>query len=210
MSWNPIGDLKKLAAKIANGVDETAHRAMHAVETAASTAEHKIESAASSAEHKIAQAGLSAKHEIESLDRDVVQHVREVESEAVAGAKKAFEEVVEAVVAAAASGALSKALDIARMGAPSGLTLTLGPVCFSVDDLQDRIDVLQRWSHQPPTGHHDIRKMIEEFAPSSVSVSADIQFALLVVSSEALEIGFAVQWETSDFLDQLEKVIGEF
>ena len=119
---------------------------------------------------------------------------------------KAFTEILEEIE----KGALHKAVDIIQLASPSSMELKLGPLGMMVEDIKNKIDTLQKWSDNPPTGHGDIREMIETLAPSGCSLEISVSLAALFVQSDSLEFGCTLNYTTEQFLDSLEDLIGKF
>ena len=125
-------------------------------------------------------------------------------------AEKAARDAVAAIMAEAAKGTFTKAVDVAQVLAPDTLGIKIGPVGMTIGNVKDRIDTLQRWANNPPRSKEDIKECIITLAPTSVSVAVDVQFALLVVSSDALEVGFSAEWETASFIEKFDDIIAHF
>lgn len=201
MSFNPIGDIKRALSKAEHAVEDLGKRAKHDIEGAANSAKHGIESAANSAKHDLEGAAKKARHDIEGAAHEV-QRTFEQRLPAL------VEDALHEAIRAAASGALTKAVDIIQVAAPDEVDLTVGPITLAIGDLKERIDTLQKWARRPPTGKGEIRQIIEEVAPSSVSVNLSFSLALVVVQTDSLECGVNLSWETAKFLDKFEDILG--
>ena len=66
----------------------------------------------------------------------------------------------------------------------------LAGVFVVIDDIEDRIDTLQRWANKPPANKRDLKRMIRQLKPTSCGIEVDLQAALLIVSSDAIEVVF--------------------
>ena len=122
----------------------------------------------------------------------------------------AAQDVLREILRAAASGTLDKAVDVIQVALPSTFSLKIGPLGLELSDVKDRIDTLQRWANHPPKSDKDVKEMVRTLAPTSVSLNIDFQLALVFISSDALEVGFGMSWNTEDFLehyDDLMKVL---
>ena len=121
-----------------------------------------------------------------------------------------FHEALTKIVEEIEKGALHKAVDIIQVAAPSSMELKLGPMSMTVEDIKDKIDTLQEWSDNPPTGHGDIKEMVETLAPSSCSLEISVSLAALFVQSDSLEFGVTLTYTTEQFLESLEDLVGKF
>ena len=107
-------------------------------------------------------------------------------------AEEAVKKALQHLVAVAAKGVLNQAVDlIARLLAPDSIKLKILAVFVVIDDIEDRIDTLQKWANKPPTSKKALKRMIRELAPTSCGIEVDLQAALLIVSSDAIEVGFS-------------------
>ena len=132
------------------------------------------------------------------------------ELESISGqAEQLVKDALAEVLKAAQSGVLNKAVNLVQVVLPSAIVLKIGPLSFAVDNVNERIDVLQKWAKNPPSGVDGIKEMILEFAPSSVSIDLSISLAFLVVQSDSLEAGFSMTWDVEDFIYRLEDIINE-
>ena len=93
---------------------------------------------------------------------------------------------------------------------PSSTSLSLGPFVLAIDNVTERVDVLQRWASKPPSSKSDIRAIIEEIAPSSVSINLSFSLAFLVVQTDSLEFGIESTYETKDFLDKFDELLSHY
>ena len=57
---------------------------------------------------------------------------------------------------------------------------------------EERIDTLQRWANiiRLPV-RSALKRMIRDLKPTACGIEADLQAALLIVSSDAIEVGFS-------------------
>ena len=64
---------------------------------------------------------------------------------------------------------------------------------------------------KPPTSTEGtLKRMIRELAPTSCGIEVDLQAALLIVSSDAIEVGFSATWNTDRFLRRFDDLIKGF
>ena len=114
------------------------------------------------------------------------------------------------MVAVAAKGTLNQAVDLIQIAAPDSIKLKILAVFVVIDDIEDRIDTLQKWANKPPTSKKALKRMIRELAPTSCGIEVDLQAALLIVSSDAIEVGFSATWNTDRFLRRFDDLIKGF
>ena len=62
----------------------------------------------------------------------------------------------------------------------------------------------------PPTSKRDLKRMIRQLQPTSCGIEVDLQAALLIVSSDAIEVGFSATWNTDRFLKRFDDLIKGF
>ena len=162
--------------------------------------------------------GADCRNGVRAMGREVEDGLRKsaneikdgFEKELPALAEAAARDAVAAIMAEAAKGTFTKAVDVAQVLAPDTMGIKIGPVGMTIGNVKDRIDTLQRWANNPPRSKADIKECIITLAPTSVSVEVDVQFALLVVSSDALEVGFSAEWETASFIEKFDDIIAHF
>ena len=162
--------------------------------------------------------GSDCRNGVRAMGREVEDGLRKsanqikdgFEKELPALAEAAARDAVAAIMAEAAKGTFTKAVDVAQVLAPDTMGIKIGPVGMTIGNVKDRIDTLQRWANNPPRSKEDIKECIITLAPMSVSVAVDVQFALLVVSSDALEVGFSAEWETASFIEKFDDIIAHF
>ena len=113
-------------------------------------------------------------------------------------------------MAVAAKGTLNKAIDLIQILPPDSLKLKVLAVFIIIDDTEERIDTLQRWANKPPTSKKALKRMIRDLKPTACGIEADLQAALLIVSSDAIEVGFSATWNTDRFLKRFDDLIKGF
>ena len=201
---NKLGDsiksgIKSVGREVESNVKSVGNKAKGAIESAADKAEDTIKDIAQDAEESVEKAAKTSIEEIEDFAEDALE-------EAQAAATKA----AQAALAEISAGALNKVVDAMQVLMPSSSSLSLGPFVLSIDDWTDRIDTLQKWASKPPSTKNDIRKIIEEIAPSSVSINLSFSLAFLVVQTDSLEFGVESTYETADFLDKFEELLAHY
>ena len=184
MGWNPIKEAEKAAKKVVNKI----------VDPAAKAAKSLVNKAGDEVRSGVRKAGHEVESGIKRIGHEVESGVKTVGHEVESGVRKAGHEVQDAfedklpelltdaldeILKAAASGALDKALDVIQVAIPSSVNLKIGPLGLAIGDINTKIDTLQRWAHRPPTGHGDIREMVETLSPTAVSIELSF-FACIV------------------------------
>ena len=81
---------------------------------------------------------------------------------------------------------------------------------LEIGDMTGRIDTLQRWAKKPPSSKNDIRQIIIEVAPTSVSINLSFSLAFLFVQTDSLAFGISATYETEDFLNKMDAILGRF
>ena len=106
-----------------------------------------------------------------------------------------LQKALQHLVAVAAKGTLNKAIDLIQILPPDSLKLKVLAVFIIIDDTEERINTLQRWANNPPTSKKALKRMIRDLKPTACGIEADLQAALLIVSSDAIEVGFSCHME---------------
>ena len=115
-------------------------------------------------------------------------------------AEKAVQDAIQAGAAKIAKESLEAGLAIVKVAVPASLALQLGPVGFSISGIVDKIELLERWAANPPKGREQILAAVVEFDPGEVSITAEAQLALVLVSSESLSVGVTATWSAAEFV----------
>ena len=213
MGWNPLKEAEKKAKEAVKKVIEPATRAAESAiwklrrETWAKIEkkgkdvlgdiDDHAESAFKTAEHKLHDAVDEIEKTVEERIPDMLEQALEELSRAVA--KEGFEKARDSVRAA------NKELNKLRQNKPKlvdsidelGFTLKLGPVGLSYGGFYSRSNellvVLDNLASKPPSFRRTpVIKAIEALGPDHIDLGIDIQLAALVVSSDALEVGFSL------------------
>jgi len=196
-------DIKKGISKLGDSVK-------HEVQILGKEAKHEVEKLAVEAQHELSKAADNAEMEVTHLAKQAAQDVEHAAKEAKAGLEEGFHAAMAEALKAVSRGALHKALTVAKTLTPDQMGLSLGPVSMAVEDVDQRIDVLEKWTHNPPTDTHHIKELIREIAPTSVSVQIDVQVAALIVTTDDLSIGFSATWTTEGFLQSFDDIMAAF
>lgn len=228
MGWNPVGELKKLFSKakdeISSGLNKVKNEVgsgINRVKWYAEKGKNEVNSLASKGKKEVTDLANKGKREVNDLTNKGVREVtdlaktatdeiKDAADKAKEGVEQAVETCLQTMLSEISKGALNKAVDIIQVAVPDSVGLKIGPVSLDISDVNSRIDTLQRWASHPPTSKEDIKEMIVTLAPTSVGVEFDVQLALLVVSSDALEMGISLSWETQSFLDKFESIMSRF
>ena len=183
-----MGKIRRLGTQVEDGVKDVGRKA-----------ESEIKSTAHDAEDALSKAAKDAKDEVEDFAELAIEE-----------AKEAATEAAQAMLAELSKGALTRVVDAAQILMPSGVSLSLGPFVLAIDDITNRINTLQKWANKPPSTKNDIRAIIEELTPTSVSINLSFSLAFLVVQTDSLEFGIESTYETSDFLDKFEDLLEHY
>ena len=154
--------------------------------------------------------GDEEKKGIETLAGQVKGQIESLGKSTLAAIEAEAKKVESAILAALASKALQVTLDLINVVAPSDVQLQIAFVTFEISDVHDRIDTLEKWAKSPPTNKDHIKEIIEEIAPSSVSIVLDAALAALFVTSDDLSVGLNMTWDTKDFLDHFDDLLADF
>lgn len=193
--------------------DSAKHSIEHAINSLGDSVKHSINDLGNSVKHdvyavrdaakkEVADAENAAKHAVATAENDAKKAVADAAHEAMAE----FNKVKAEITSAAAKHGLEIAVAVIEVAAPRELDVKLGPVTVAIDSIPDRIATLRKWAANPPTGSGHIKQIIEELAPTSVSLEASIGLGF-IVQSDDLEIGFTATYDTAVFLDNLEHLI---
>ena len=184
--WNPFK--RDDWSKVGNEIEDAADDVGDAIKDTAEDVGDKIKGEAESAGRKLEPLAEQALDAAEDAVKKALQHL----------------------VAIAAKGTLNQAVDLAQTFAPDTIKLKILAVFMVIDDIEERIDTLQRWANKPPTTKRDLKRMIRQLKPTSCGIEVDLQAALLIVSSDAIEVGFSATWETEKFLSRFDDLIKRF
>ncbi len=138
--------------------------------------------------------------------RKALDKVEHLPDEALKEIPKLVGHALEELVKEAQRGALRKAVNVLEAEVPDDVSLTIGPVGLDIPDVRTRFDAIRRWANNPPANKNDIRHMIEDLAPASVSITLSSQLAIVFVSSSSLSLGMTMTWPTAEFLKRLDGI----
>ena len=201
---NKLGDeiksgIRKLGSEVEGKVKYAGRKAEESVKKVEHEVEDNLKSFANDLEDKLEKTATDTLESIEDAAEDAFEAVKD---EAMAAAQAALK--------AASSEALNKVVDAAQVLMPSEVDLSLGPFGLAIGDVSQRIDVLQKWAKNPPSSKSDIRDIILEVMPTSVSIELSFSLAFLVVQSDSLEFGVTSVYETEDFLNKMDDLLAHW
>ena len=190
---NKLGDsikssIKKVGREVEGNVKSVAHRAEDTLKGVAHEAEESLENAVKNAKEEIEEFGEEAWEEM----------------------KKAANEAAHELMEEFQKGLLNKLVDGLQIALPTATNLKLGPFVLGISDWTQRINVLQKWASNPPTSRGDLRAIIEELAPSSVTIVMSASVAFVVIQTDSLEFGVENTYETVDFLDKFDDLLAHY
>ena len=188
--------------KIEHGLNSLGDGIKHDIAGLGNSVKHDIYTVRDAAKHEVAVAESAARKAVADAENDAKKAVADAAHEAEAE----FNHLKQQITSAAAKHGLDVAVAVIEVAAPRELDVKLGPVTVAIDNIPDRIATLRKWAANPPMGSAHIKQIIEELAPSSVSLEASIGLGF-IVQSDDLEIGFTAVYDTQVFLDNLERLI---
>lgn len=196
------GKIRGVGGQVEGNVKSLGHQVEDGVKRVADEAEHNIKSAADELKNEIDEYTDKAIEELEDEAQEVLNKIfesitKESLETALEVAKKA-ESITETALADASFG-----IDISVVG------FGWSDVGGRMGDIRHKIEGLIK--EKPEISRDYIIQCINMLAPDTVSFSIDVQLAALVVSSEAVGVGFNFTLNTQSFLaaaDELLEAIG--
>ena len=195
--------LRTLANQLESGLKDTANKA----EDALKSARHEAENAVTTVKTQGETALRSVAHELEDGLKKAGHTIEDGFEEKI---PELFKEVMNQVLSDLQKGALTKAIKIIKLASPDEFGVTIGPMRIGVEDLGDKIDTLQGWADNPPVGKDKIKEMVLTLSPSTLSLDFSAALALVVVTSDSLELGIDLTWKAESIVENLEAICGEF
>ena len=204
---NPFKSIEK---KIKRSIESLGNDVKGAIKSTGDEVRGSVEWAGNNAKKSINDVAHKAEADLKKVADDLEDDLEEAAETALEEAKDAATAAARAALAEISAGALNKVVDAMQMLMPSSTSLSLGPFVLAIDDWTDRVDTLQKWANKPPSTKNDIRAIIEEIAPSSVSINLSFSLAFLVVQTDSLEFGVENTYETADFLDKFDALLSHY
>ena len=204
---NPFKSIEK---KIKRSIESLGNDVKRAIKSTGDEVRGSVEWAGNNAKKSINDLAHKAEADIKKVADDLEDDLEEAAETALKEAKDAATAAARAALAEISAGALNKVVDAMQILMPSATSLSLGPFVLAIDDWTDRVDTLQKWASKPPSTKNDIRAIIEEIAPSSVSINLSFSLAFLVVQTDSLEFGVENTYETADFLDKFDALLSHY
>ena len=198
--------IESLGNKVKQGVESVGNKIKREVESTGKKAVGEVEKGAKRAVGEVEKGGKTFVAEIEKGGKKAIGEIDKAGQKAIKEIEKGVNTAFQAMLREIQKGALNKAVDIIQVAAPDAVELKMGPIGLPIEDIKERIDTLQRWAKKPPSKNSDIKKMILELAPTSVSVELSASVAFLVVQSDSLEFGVTMSWQTEMFLEKFEDI----
>ena len=93
---------------------------------------------------------------------DAGKKLQPLAEQAFDAAEEAVKKALQHLVAVAAKGTLNQAVDLIQIAAPDSIKLKILAVFVVIDDIEDRIDTLQKWANKPPTSKKALKRMIRD------------------------------------------------
>ena len=140
---------------------------------------------------------------------NVLEDIKDLPEEALDEIPKLVEEAFEALIKEAQRGVFKKAVQILESEVPDSVSISIGPIRLAIPSVGDKLDTIRKWAKNPPSNKSDVRVMIIEIAPETVSITLSAELALVLVASSSLSVGMTMTWETDKFLTRFTKVVGQ-
>lgn len=199
-----LGDeIKSSIRKLGSEVESKVKYAGRKAEESVKKVEHEVEDQLKDFAHDLEE-------EIEKTAKDTLETIEDTAEDVFEEVKDTAIEAMQAAMRAASSEALNTVVDSIQVALPNSIGLSLGPIGLEIGDLTDKVDTLQKWAKNPPTNKSDIRAIIIEVAPTSVSLELSFSLAFLVVQSDSLEFGVTSTYETEDFLNKMDDLLSHW
>ena len=202
--------IESLGNDIKRGINNLGNEVKGSINKAGNDVKNGIHEVASQAENQVKNAAHDVESQLKSSFEELEDELEEAAKDAFEAVKDEAMELAQAAMKEISKGALNKAVDAIQIVVPKSISLGLGPIGLEIGDINDKIDTFQKWASNPPSTKNDIRAIVEQIAPSSVSITISIGLAFLVVQSESLELEVGATYETSDFLDNLDVLLGHW
>ena len=202
--------LNKLGDEIKSGIRKAGSEVEGKVKYVGRKAEDSLKKVEHEAEDKLKSFGDDIEDKLEKTATETFETIEDAAEEAFETIKEEALEAAQAALKAASSETLNKVVDAAQVLMPSEVDLSLGPFGLAISNVSERINVLQKWAKNPPSSKNDIREIILEVMPSSVSIELSFSLAFLVVQSDSLEFGVTSVYETEDFLNKMDDLLAHW
>lgn len=144
---------------------------------------------------------------VKKVPRQVSREVQHLPKEILDEVPKLVEQALLEAIKQAQKGVLKKATKVLEASAPDNVQLTIGPFGLNINDVHERLPMIKKYANHPPSKKSDIKKMILDIVPSSVTINLSAELALVLVSSESLSLGMTLEWETSAFITRFEDIM---
>ena len=215
---NPFKEMEK---KIKRGIDSLGNDIKRGINNLGNDVKNGVNKVGNDVRNGVQQAGNEVERELKGVahraESELKSTFNELEDELEETAEKIFEaakdealSLAQAAMKEISRGAINKVVDAAQVVLPTSVDLSLGPIGLNIGDMTGRIDTLQKWASNPPSSRNDIRQIITEVAPTSVSINLNFSLAFLFVQSDSLEFGVTASYETEDFLNKMDEILGRF
>ena len=202
--------INDLGGDVKRSINDAQHSAEGGINKVASDARHSFADVQHKAESEITKIAGDAAHAIKNTASQIEDELEDAAKQALEATKDEAIALAQAAMKEISRGAINKVVDAAQVVMPTSVGLSLGPIKLSIGDMTGRIDTLQRWASNPPSSKDDIRQIIIEVAPTSVSINLSFSLAFLFVQSDSLKLGVTATYNTKDFLDKMDEILGRF
>lgn len=221
MGWNPFDKAKDAVRKIINPAVDKARRTLddlakslaRRLERQGEAIEGEIKGFARKAEDKLEDTRDATIAQVQGAGKEIEEGLTERVPELVTeNLPEILEDAGQAAFAAAMGPFGDAAVALIKCGANGSDAFQIGPVTVTVDNAGDKLDAIRHYMVNPPDwkDRSDVLKFAETVSFSSITVGATVKGVALVVTSNALEVGYFKTWQTEQFLADLDEVIDTF
>ena len=204
---NPFKEIEK---KIKRAIESLGDSVKKSINSLGNDVKHGVQSVANQAEKELTHVAHQAEGELKSAFNKLEDELEDTAEAIFEAARDEALSIARAAMREISRGAINKVVDAAQVVVPTTVALSLGPIGLSLGDMTGRIDTLQRWAKKPPSSKNDIREIITELAPTSVSINLSFSLAFLFVQSDSLQFGVTATYATEDFLNKMDEILGRF
>ena len=200
-SYEQLGrEAKKEAQKAGGGIEDLFNKIKRELERTANKAKNEIESTANKAKREVEGAAKDVKREVEKLPKQVEKELKKVLD---ALNSEVFKQTLPLILKAAKEA--KKRMDWLKKNKPAiasaiddvSFAPKLGPVVLKFTRFYERADTIigdleALLKKDFKIGRKSIREIIRAIGPDSIDLGIDVNLAALVVTSDAVGLGFSL------------------
>ena len=192
------GNVRKVGSTVESGVKNVGHQAEDAVKHVAHDAESHIK--------------LKADELKRDIDEFTDKAIEELEDEAQEVLNKIFKAITDEALDTALEVAIKaeKITETALADASFGIDISVvgfgwNDIGGRMGDIRHKIEELQK--KKPKISREYVIECINTLAPDTISFSIDVNLAALVLTSEAVGVGFSFSLNTQSFLEASDELL---